>query len=395
VDAAVADGAAGTDAVPPDAPSDPLPDADQPPAPRDVVHVPENGWFGGDTTVYWEADVTIDTTALTLTGPGLVGGTPGIVFDAQAQEPSGPELAVLHLGDWTVTATATVRVVGNRPLVVISSGDIRLQGRIDAGARDLSPGPGGAGPGQGDGAGGNGGHIGLQDSGGGGAGHGNNGARGSIGCIDGCGGPDEPAGGVAGTTSGDATVTVLTGGSGGGAGGTAGAPSGCAQSPGGAGGGAVQLYAVGTITMDSGGGILAGGGGGVGGRASGGCDSTAGGGGGAGGVIYLQAARIELAGTLAANGGGGGGGALNFVSGEFGDNGDLSATPAAGGSGFGVSGAGGDGGAGNFAPEQGEDYGENGGGGGGGVGYIVLHCDEFTGGGVLSPAAYRTAGCIP
>jgi hypothetical protein len=389
VDAGVMDGAPAVDAGPP--------------GPRDVVHVPEDGWFGGDTAVVWNENVTLDTTALTLTGPG----TEGLTLDVRDHDPAGSQIAILHVGDLTVGSAATVRVVGNLPFVVISSGDIQLDGRIDAGGRGQTPGAGGAGPGQGPGVGQSGSHDNDgPDSGGGGAGHATAGARGSDGCRSGpggfsdCGDTDLPSGGLAGESYGNPEVTTLTGGSGGGSGGSgsaSGAP-GCAAGQGGVGGGAVQLYAVGAITITGGGGIQAGGGGGAGGNGLGGgsCAPSAGGGGGSGGVIYLQAERIELAGTLAANGGGGGAGATQ---GEFpidGSDGGLGATPAAGGiEAGGDSSRGGTGGAGATPPTQGEDDDENGGGGGGAVGRIVLHCNDFDGDGLVSPAPHRTATCAP
>jgi hypothetical protein len=386
------------DATVPDA--TPAPDAPLPP-PSDVVHVPEEGWSGGPTPVAWNDDVTIDTTELTLTGPGVAGGTEGIVLDVQEHEPPGSQIAVLHLGSLTVASGVTVRVVGDLPLVVLSSGSIRLEGVIDAGARRQSAGAGGAAPGQGRGAGMPGSHGGDSlDSGGGGAGHATAGARGSDGCISSgggssdCSGSDTPSGGLAGVVYGDDEVTTLTGGAGGGTGGEGGSDP-CTPGPGGAGGGAVQLYAAGTISIASSGGVLAGGGGGTGGEGAQ-CAAAAGGGGGAGGVIYIQAARIDLAGTLAANGGGGGAGAEVGESGRDGSDGSLDATPASGAVDRGdSSSAGGAGGAAATAPAQGPDDDENGGGGGGAVGYIVLHCSDFSGDGVISPAPHRTAGCAP
>jgi hypothetical protein len=355
--------------------------------------------------VVWNEDVTIDTTAGTLAGPG----TEGLTLDVREHAPPGSEIAILHLGDLTVGSAATVRVVGNLPFVVISSGDIRLEGRIDAGARGRTPGAGGAAPEQGLGAGMSGSHdSGGPDSGGGGAGHATAGARGSDGCLSSGGGGgsdcsafDRPRGGPGGASYGDPEVTTLTGGAGGGAGGAGrvGDVQACPEGEGGAGGGAVQLYAVGAITVAGGGGILTGGGGGGGGDGTTGgdpCAPTAGGGGGSGGVIYLQAERIDLAGTLAANGGGGGAGATQGANPNDGSDGGLNATPALGGNENGNdSSNGGTGGAGATGPTQGEDDDENGGGGGGAVGYIVLRCNDFAGAGVVSPAPARTPGCLP
>jgi hypothetical protein len=380
--------------VPPDGTL--VPDA-PPPMPRDVVHVPPDGWFGGPTAVVWNEDVIIDTSARTLTGPG----TEGLEIDVLEHDPPGSEIAILHVGDLTVGSGATVRVVGSRPFVVISSGDIRIEGDIDAGARGETPGAGGAEPGQGPGAGMPGSHTDDgRDSGGGGAGHGTDGARGSDGCQSNGGGSDcaaldRPLGGPGGALYGDAQVTTLTGGSGGGTGGSGSVDSspGCAPGPGGAGGGGVQLYAIGTITVASGGGIRAGGGGGTGGEGAN-CAAAAAGGGGSGGVIYLQADRIDLAGTLAANGGGGGAGAGVGSNGDGGSDGALGATPAAGADEFDEdASAGGAGGAGATGPVPGEDDDENGGGGGGAVGRVVLHCNDFAGAGVVSPEPHRTAGC--
>jgi hypothetical protein len=379
-----------------------VPGSDSGPAPlvpRDVVHVPENAWFGADTALTWTADVTIDTTDLTLTGPGVAGGTGDVTFAASPQVPSGPELAILHVGDWTVAEGVIVRVVGDRPLVVLSSGNVELRGRIDAGAHGQTPGPGGGEPGQGEGAGAEGVHVdAFLDAGGGGAGHATLGARGGLGCDQSCSDAVVAAGGPGGATYGDPAVTVLTGGSGGGTG-ASGASSGtpCAPGIGGAGGGAVQLYAAGTITITAGGGISTGGGGG-GGSLANLCSDAGGGGGGSGGAVYLQAARIELAGVLAANGGGGGGDGGGDITGPSGSDGALDDVPAPGGiDPVDQSIAGGAGAAGASPPQPGTDriLQLNGGGGGGAAGRVVLHCNELGDTGLTSPAAFRTPGCDP
>lgn len=384
------------DTLPPvDAPPDAPP---EPPRPRDVVHVPEEGWEEGDhPDVTWTDDVTINTTTGSFTGPG----TAGLALFSAPQSPSGPELALLHVGDLIVNEGVEVRVTGSRPLVIISSGSITLNGVIDAGADRQTPGPGGAGPGQGAGEGADGLHRNgdTEDSGGSGAGHATEGARGGPGCGDeDCDAEDSALGPAGGPVYGDAEITELTGGSGGGRGGEG--DGSCSGGDGGAGGGAVQLYAVATITIGASGGISVGGGGGQGGDARSGldaCAASAGGGGGSGGAVYLQAARIELAGTLAANGGGGAAGATGGTSenrGASGANGALSATPAAGGPDETSGGsAGGDGGAGSTAPTPGVEDDGNGGGGGGAVGRIVLHCTELDGAGLTSPDAFRTQGC--
>ena len=377
------------------------------PMPRDVVHVPESAWLGSDRLVMWNDDVTIDTSTLRISGPG-VAGMQDLMFESSPQQSSGPELALLYLADWTVASDVTVRVVGERPLVVISSGNIGRDGVVDAGGQGETPGAGGAGPGAGPGAGQPGTVAGTNnDSGGGGAGHATDGARGGHGCPisdSNCNpNPDRADGAPGGSLYGDQAVPVLEGGSGGGAGsaGSEGGNEPCTLGPGGAGGGAVQLYALGTITIR--GGINAGGGGGTGGGTGGECNDTGGGGGGAGGVIYLQAERIVFSGTLAANGGGGGAGGGIGAPADASD-GALSDAPALGGSlepegatADNGSSPGGPGAAGALLPGPGGDeIGEtNGGGGGGASGYIVLHCTELQDTGLTSPPAFRTADCEP
>lgn len=388
-------GADGGSPVDGTAPVDTLPDAPDsgPSIPQDIVHVPEDAWLISEQDVVWAADVAIDTTALTIGGPGA-DGMPALMFVASPHSPEGPELALLYLADLTVAEGVTVRVTGSRPLVVIASGNIALGGVIDAGAHGAEPGPGGGGNGPGPGAGQSGLHQGAYlDPGGGGAGHATAGARGGDACEGDCAVDAVAPGGAGGPMYGDVAVAVLGGGSGGGQSGAGGLFA-CPPAVGGAGGGAVQLYATGAITVAASGGISAGGGGGGGGFGFF-CSDSGGGGGGSGGVVYLQARAIELAGVLAANGGGGGsdGGALD---GRPGADGALGAEPAAGGVPSDADSAGGAGGTGSLAPASGPDVNGalNGGGGGGAVGYIVLHCTDFAGAGVISPAPHRI-GCAP
>jgi hypothetical protein len=375
---------------------DAAPDADPGPRPRDVVHVPEEGWTGGTTDATWTGDVTIDTSGT----PSITGaGTEGLTLRTQAQDPSGPELAILHVGNLTVNDGVDVRVTGSRPLVIISSGSITLNGRIDAGADQETPGAGGAGPRQGAGAGESGGHTDpASDAGGGGGGHATTGARGGTGCPDdpsggdSCDDPGSAPGAAGGAVYGESDLPVLTGGSGGGRGG-AGGDNPCTPGDGGGGGGAVQLYALDTITIGASGGISVGGGGGGGGDSSF-CGAAAGGGGGSGGAVYLQAAHIQHDGLLAANGGGGGSGAGGGgEDGSSGSNGALDETPAPGAPDPGPNGgsAGGAGAAAGSDPQDGQELTDepNGGGGGGAAGRIVLHSTDLAGAGRSSPDAVR------
>jgi hypothetical protein len=273
-----------------------------------VPHVPAAGAFAGTGRMILQGGAVIDTTSLTVGDLSYPDGPEAaIVFDAWAQEPDGPELAVLHVEEFGIQS-GTVAVRGTRPLVIIARGEIRLAGMLEAGARGIEAGPGGSGPGVGAAAGGAGRHAGdSQDGGGGGGGHGSAGGVGGSGvCVDDVCGSGGPGGVVAGT----AELAVLAGGSGGGSGSIRTLSDTCLPAPGGAGGGAVQLTSMDRIRIEPGGGVHVGGGGGSGGALDPPCDDNGGGGGGgAGGAIFLQAPEVENRGVLAANGGGGGSGA--------------------------------------------------------------------------------------
>jgi hypothetical protein len=293
----------------------------------------------------------IDTATGTIT-PGLSGA---LVIASIAQE-DGPPVMVIQASSFMIDAN--VRIVGDKPLIFVATNDITVTGTLDASADLLTAGAGGGQQTQGMGAGGMGmpGNN-LADAGGGGGGYGTPGGKG--------GDVDQRAGGLAGVAYGDATK--LLGGSGGGRG----AGPGTCLSSGGAGGGALQITAGGTLTL--GGAINVGGGGGVGGPACTG-DGGAAGGGGSGGMIYLQARAFAGTGMLGANGGGGGGAAspMGSIAGLPGEN----ATLTAGGAGGPGSAGGGGGGAGADTTTNGIDgtgnttTDQNGGGGGGAAGRI-------------------------
>ncbi|HEY5950857.1 MAG TPA: hypothetical protein VIV40_35435, partial [Kofleriaceae bacterium] len=232
------------------------------------------------------ATTTIDTTTGTIM-PGMSGA---LVISSLAQE-MGPNVMVIQAASFNFDAGVTVR--GDKPLIIVATGDIRVAMTIDSAADMVMAGAGGGQQTQGMGAGGTGGSgNNLADSGGGGAG---------FATVGGAGGDvDQRIGGTAGVVYGDAAM--LVGGSGGGRGF---GNSGCLAS-GGAGGGAIQISAGGTLTLA--GAIDTGGGGGAAGTNCS-SDGAAGGGGGSGGMIYLQARGFAGTGKLGANGGGGGGGA--------------------------------------------------------------------------------------
>ena len=383
-DADTTDAPLPADAAPDAEPADAAPpDADVPdPILEDVVHVPDDGEFSGVGEIVLAADVTVDTSALTIDGETIAGK---VILDTWPQDPSGPGLAILHVRSLTISAGVTVTVTGDRPLVIIASRDVNILGTVDASANLASPGPNGRAAAQGTGAGGDGEHVPeFFDSGGGGAGHGTAGAAGGASiCNPSC---DDALAGTAGPGY-NTLLTVLAGGSGGGSGGG----TDCEYGVGGAGGGAIQIYAGSQITIS--GAITVGGGGGGAGTKCGG-SAGAGGGGGSGGGIYLQAPEITHSGTLAGNGGGGGGGASGSgTDGSPGEDGLTGVTAAAGGDDGGNTGEpGGDGGALGAAPTAGTNSFNQGNGGGGGaaVGRIVVIVNTgntFASTGQISPAA--------
>ena len=277
---------------------------------------------------------------------------------------------VLQANSISIPKGASLKVTGKLPLMVVAQQWIKIDGLVTVSATGKTPGPGG---GAGGGAGGAG-----KGCGGGLAGTGTGfdpvggGAGGSFGGVGGKGSSAAKA------TCGGACLVPLQGGSGGGGG----------QSPGGAGGaggGALQLTAGDLISLV--GVISAGGGGGGGGAIQGG----GGGGGGSGGGVLLEAAKVEITGTIAANGGGGGGSGTLTTAGVAGNDGRASAQYADGGA-AGKSwfaGKGGQGSAGGSVVGVAGTVGvASGGGGGGGAGRICIRTKsgKHSGAGTLSPS---------
>lgn len=303
---------------------------------------------------------------------------------AQAE---GPELCVVQVRDLILGEGASLRVSGRRPLVLMASGRVRIEGTIDVSAVGIEPGPGGARggtrmdpDGQGVGGGGAGEHVGSFDDGGGGGGG-----------LCGPGGGGGNGGGAEGGVPGDTARTdwelmPLVGGSGGGRGPGADLFGGSSNAGrGGAGGGALQISARERIRLE--GEVLAGGGGGFPGRnqASSSVNWGAGGGGGSGGAILIEAPEIDIGGDafLNAAGGGGGGSASAPGDGDPGQDGRDTTDRALGGAGAGdgpgtgdLSASGGDGGGAATLPgdpgQTNPQDNANGGGGGGGSGCILL-----------------------
>jgi hypothetical protein len=287
-------------------------------------------------------------------------------------------VAVLSVASLVIERDASLSVIGAKPLVIVSASTIAIDGAIDAGS-----------------------HIGVSDPArhiaetltfGAGAdracgtstGMDGVGATSTVGSGGGGGGGFQGAGGLGGSPVGmvaravggaHADPTVLRGGCPGGASGSAGSgalPPANENSTarGSAGGGAIRVVALQSITIA--GSVSANGAGGAGAPLNSGCG---GGGGGAGGHVIVEATSGTILGTITANGGGGGGGGGVNDFGKEGSDGRADAVQALGGedssSGCGVAG-----GPGSFGQPAGGGGASGscggGGGGGGGAGYIVV-----------------------
>ncbi len=271
------------------------------------------------------------------------------------QTTPGKSIKVMAFREVHIPKGTTVTVVGSKPLALVASGFIKIEGIINSTGTTIEAGVGG-GQGathskqaEGGGKGANGVYkkhvlppyftIYITSGGGGGAppprgGQGGGGPY-SAGTLRGGGG---------GATNGSLTLTPLVGGSGGGRGGTNSTGGG---NNGGGGGGAIQIVSKTLISVGSsagGGGINLGGGGG--GASS--MSYQGGGGGGSGGGLLLEAPTVTiLAGAvLAANGGGGAGGSGSKAGALPGQTGTLSSkltgygTPSSNGGNGGYGGAG-------------------------------------------------------
>lgn len=270
--------------------------------------------------------------------------------------------------DWCVIAGTQisvfsgeiVRVIGAKPIVFASLGDIIVVGTIDVGSRGTTMG-----------AGGNSSACVAGTN----ATAGNSSGGGYGGSFGGRGGNGETADGGAGGISplAASSVTALRGGCAGGPGG----PLSNTMSGGGAGGGGLALLSRTKITLP--GALNASGAGGK-------VESLVrlgGGGGGSGGMIVLDAPVIDATGAnIFANGGGGGEGNDLVFDGVVGTEPLGPAQVGAGGSGMS---AGGDGGPGSLGvnggspPMNASSSNAGGGGGGGGTGVIMSRIVPLTG----------------
>ncbi len=355
-----------------DAPVDAAPDAppDAPPLcatwmPRNITDLCNRPMpMPGELTI--NTAVTYDTDTRAFSGSGAPPNP--TTFD---QDQNGIVAVVMYIDGLKLTANGSLRVTGSHPLIILATGGISVAGRIDAGGHGAIAGAGAdtaacnahvSDPGDDDAAGGG-------SGGGGGGSFRGKGGRGGPGDNN----PGPNAGGEGGVAIG--TPARLRGGCHGATSGQAGSSASVSSStrtPGGVGGGAIQLDAYLSIDIT---GVITVGGGGGGGAVLG--SANGGGGGGSGGMIALEAPAITGTGRMAANGGGGGASGMFTQTGNAGTDGGDTGAAAPGGPSVDACGpAGAMGGAG--ATVDGSDASQatvacGGGGGGGGAGYIVSY----------------------
>jgi hypothetical protein len=317
----------------------------------------------------------------------IAGGPPRFLGASTSLEDG--DVRALWVNGLDIQDDATLRVKGRRPLMIISTGEIRVRGIIDVsstlGADEVTYDPGaGADPPSDECASSTGQDGGDCDEGGGGGGGGGFNGAGAEGGRGAGGRFCDALGGIAGGGGGDAVSppSTIHGGCKGARGGNGDIDM--LYGVGGFGGGAVHLVSKSRVDIE--GEIRAGGAGGAGAENN----RSGGGGGGSGGFIGLEALEIDIdsGAILSANGGAGGGGCNNGQA-QPGQNGLSSDQPANGGTGQSSGGAGGNGGARvERDGEPGIAGDRGGGGGGGGAGFIVTYQANpaVDGGAVISPA---------
>jgi hypothetical protein len=337
---------------------------------------------------YGDDGFPANTTPTTIRSSGT-GVKNGMGFDTPGS------IAVLSVDSMHLAQDSVLYGFGSRPLVILSRGDVLIEGAIDfsagcylpSGAFDFTCGGAGGGVGAiaATGAGG------CGPGGNGTTGHFTGGGGGGFAATGGQGGDFSSGNGNTGGTGGSAagcagaTLEPLTGGGGGGNGGAG------MGGDGGGGGGGIQITSETSITVShpvtasTRSEVYAAGAGGVGTKAL----NQGGGGGGAGGAILLEAPAVHVNSVVTANGGGGAGGRDTGKNGAYGSH-DTSQALGGAGEGGGLTGAGGAGGAFFSGAGQGLAGGDGTGGGGGSVGRIRLNtpttnADLF--GATISPSA--------
>ena len=291
-------------------------------------------------------------------GPLTWCSQPGPYAVISVPQSGGPSVDILVFSDLTIPVGMTLTLQGTNPVILAVYGDATVAGTIDAsggsGAQGPTnnqgmgqlgvPGAGGNAPGCGSSAG----HAntGAERTGGGGGGLAQGGGTG------GATGSDQ--GGTGGAARGMTDAKPLLAGCAGGNSGTE------CEATGGAGGGAVQISAAGSLTLTSTSVIATNGGAGGTGRTEGGGSSncntgsnsgTGGGGGGSAGDIVLEGHNAMLLGSVTATGGAGGASGGNSGAGAGGTrvfNGASGTSPTSASSNGGNNGGSGGGGAGGY-----------------------------------------------
>ncbi|HKP59924.1 MAG TPA: C-type lectin domain-containing protein [Polyangiales bacterium] len=274
----------------------------------------------------------IDTTdpdgagAQVVTFSGWCGSTPTAYVQSQA---GGPDAVVLLMKKLNIPSGTTLRLTGDRPLIFVVTEDASIDGVVNADGSALSnvAGPGG-GTSCSSSAGGNSTNLAGYTGGGGGGGYATAGGLGGVGNL-------VLAGGSVGAARGNTQLVPLLAGCNGG--------YSDASIRVGRAGGAVQISALGTISIGGSALISANGSDGITPSLS----TLGGTGGGSGGAILLEAFKLTYgASSLSVNGGkggsgasgGGSGGSASTVStnpGGPGANGGAAASGGGGGGGFG------------------------------------------------------------
>ena len=220
------------------------------------VNVDTSQWAASFLTApVWNCNAAGTTTINSTTGTISSTSCGLCSFDYTNNVPQiggGPNVMVVRLQGLTVSNNHVFKLVGDKPIVFLVAGNVVVDsgGKIDAGATGKTPGPGGSLAGQCTGQTGGVGGTSSDSGGGGGGGFGTAGGRGGI------GNNTSATAGTAGAVSADADLQPLRGGCSGAKGGDSNASS--ASSIAGAGGGAFQISASGTISVT---GTLTGGGG--------------------------------------------------------------------------------------------------------------------------------------
>ncbi|HEX8435960.1 hypothetical protein [Archangium sp.] len=336
---------------------------------------------------------TFDSTTLSWSvSAGCTETPPSPPTRLHQSAPGAPFAVIVSMKQLDINSGKTLRLVGERPVILAVYGNATLNGKVLANAVKDVPGAGGNGGSCGSRVG----SPGLVGSGEATFGGGGGGGFGTVGGNGGRGETTASTGGPGGAAVGSTYALVpLYGGCQGGNGGRVNTT----LAVGGAGGGALQISVAGTLqVLDT---VSVSGGGGMGGKATT-TEAGGGGGGGSGGGLHFEAATLSvgaLAELTAQGGGGGQGGRLagGSAPGEDGTDGPTDSFLQATGGDSGSGGAHGGTGSATGGSANGDNgTGVNGGGGGGGAaGRIRLYgktsCTITTT--TVSPTALRGGDC--